>query len=163
MAGAADSSARARERESAPTKPLRRDPGPRERESAVITCTSIGGGVHVAMRGDFLKVHADHNWHYKLYTHRRVNALLYLSQKDWSEDWGGHLEMWDEDMTGPQSSIAPFFNRLVVFETTDKTNHGRPNPLECPEGVFRKALNLYYYTSKRDEAETTDPDFSFYR
>lgn len=123
----------------------------------------IGGGVHVAMRGDFLKVHADHNWHYKLYTHRRVNALLYLSQKDWNEDWGGHLEMWDEDMNGPQSSIAPFFNRLVVFETTDKTNHGRPNPLECPEGVFRKALNLYYYTSKRDEAETTDPHFTLYR
>tara|TARA_B100001093_G_scaffold520372_1_gene615175 strand:- start:8774 stop:9559 length:786 start_codon:yes stop_codon:yes gene_type:complete len=123
----------------------------------------IGGGIHVAMKGDFLKVHADHNWHYKLYTHRRVNALLYLSQKDWIEDWGGHLEMWDEKMTGPQASIAPFFNRLVVFETTDKTNHGRPDPLNCPEGVYRKALNLYYYTSKRDNAEISDPHFTLYR
>ena len=58
----------------------------------------------------FPKVHADHNWHYKLYTHRRVNALLYLSQKDWKEEWGGHLEMWDENMKGCQASIAPFFN-----------------------------------------------------
>ncbi len=123
----------------------------------------IGGGVHVAMRGDFLKVHADHNWHYKLYTHRRVNALLYLSQKDWKEEWGGHLEMWDEDMKGCQASIAPFFNRLVVFETTDKTNHGRPTPLDCPKGEYRKALNLYYYTSKRDDAEISDPHFTLYR
>jgi len=38
----------------------------------------IGGGIHLSGPGDFLKIHADFNWHHKLQAYRRVNALLYL-------------------------------------------------------------------------------------
>ncbi len=60
----------------------------------------IGGGVHLSGPGDFLKIHADFNWHHKLQAYRRVNALLYLSET-WEEEWGGAIEFWDREMTGP--------------------------------------------------------------
>jgi len=41
----------------------------------------IGGGAHMSGAGDFLNIHADFNWHHKLQAHRRVNALLYLSDR----------------------------------------------------------------------------------
>ena len=58
----------------------------------------IGGGVHISGRGDFLKIHADFNWHHKLQAYRRVNALLYLSD-DWQPEWEGAIEFWDREMT----------------------------------------------------------------
>ncbi len=122
----------------------------------------IGGGTHVSINGSYLKIHADFNWHDKLMLHRRLNALLYLNE-DWDESWGGALELWNKDMTRPVRSIAPMLNRLLVFTTTDDSNHGHPEPLMTPPGVCRKTLNLYYYTSKRDEAEINDPHFTLYK
>jgi hypothetical protein len=122
----------------------------------------IGGGPHLAGRGDFLNIHADFNWHHKLQAHRRVNVLIYLNT-GWQEDWGGHLELWDRGMTRRVKSILPIFNRMVAFKVADDSNHGQPQPLRCPQGVYRKALNLYYYTARRDEAEITDPHFTLYK
>src|SRR5688572_6732331 len=76
----------------------------------------IGGGVHISGTGDFLKVHADFNWHHKLQAYRRVNALLYLSD-DWKPEWKGALEFWNKEMTKAEVSSLPIFNRLVVFST----------------------------------------------
>src|ERR1043166_5288927 len=88
----------------------------------------IGGGAMVSGHGDFLKVHADFNWHHKIQAHRRVNALLYLTP-DWRTEWRGDLELWPTDGDGPLTSISPQFNRLVVFAVTDHANHGQPTPL----------------------------------
>jgi Rps23 Pro-64 3,4-dihydroxylase Tpa1-like proline 4-hydroxylase len=122
----------------------------------------IGGGPHLAGRGDFLNIHADFNWHHKLQAHRRVNVLVYLNP-GWQEAWGGHLELWDQSMTRKVHSILPLFNRMVAFKVADDSNHGQPEPLQCPPGVYRKALNLYYYTTRRDETEITDPHFTMYK
>jgi hypothetical protein len=122
----------------------------------------IGGGPHLAGRGDFLNVHADFNWHHKLQAHRRVNALLYLNE-GWRAEWGGALELWTADMGRRVTSLLPLFNRLVVFDVGEASNHGQPEPLRCPPDVYRKALNLYYYTTRRDEAETEQPHFTVYR
>lgn len=121
----------------------------------------VGGGVHVSARGDFLKVHADFNWHHKLQAHRRVNALLYLSE-EWDDSWGGATELWPRDMSGPAVAVTPSFNRLLVFSTSEESNHGQPTPNACPDGVLRKVLNLYYYTSHRDD-EQADPHFTLYK
>jgi Rps23 Pro-64 3,4-dihydroxylase Tpa1-like proline 4-hydroxylase len=63
----------------------------------------IGGGAHLSGRGDFLKAHADFNWHHKLQVYRRVNALWYLSD-EWDESWGGHwssgTRIWHVPWTG---------------------------------------------------------------
>lgn len=123
----------------------------------------IGGGAHMASRGDFLKVHADFNWHHKLQAHRRVNALLYLNES-WREEWGGALEFWNKDMTESVVSILPLFNRLAIFNVGLDSNHGQPRPNECPENEHRKALNLYYYTTHRnDEEQAADPHFTLYK
>ena len=55
-----------------------------------------GGGLHQIERGGFLKVHADFNHHSRLDLERRLNLLLYLN-RDWREEWGGQLELWDTD------------------------------------------------------------------
>jgi len=42
-----------------------------------------------------------------------------------------------------------------VFGTTDFTFHGHPNPLQCPEGMTRKSLALYYFTNGRPSEEVS--------
>jgi Rps23 Pro-64 3,4-dihydroxylase Tpa1-like proline 4-hydroxylase len=111
-----------------------------------------GGGLHQIERGGFLKVHADFNHHPRLDLERRLNLLLYLN-RDWRDEWGGHLELWDTSMTAVVQRIAPVFNRCVVFSTTSFAYHGHPDPLQCPEGVTRKSMALYYYTKDRPAEE----------
>ena len=57
-----------------------------------------GGGLHEIRRGGFLKIHADFNRHPEWQLDRRLNVLLFLN-KDWSESYGGHFELWDRQMT----------------------------------------------------------------
>lgn len=113
----------------------------------------LGGGLHQIERGGYLKMHVDFNRHEKLHLDRRLNLLLYLN-KDWKEEYGGYLELWDKDMTGCKKKILPIFNRLVIFSTTDFSYHGHPEPLTCPEGRTRKSLALYYYSNGRPDKET---------
>jgi len=123
----------------------------------------MAGGVHASERGDFLNIHADYNWHHKLQAHRRCNALLYLSE-EWSEEWGGATELWARDMSEKVVSVSPTFNRLLVFNTGEDSNHGAPVPNSSPPGVVRKVLNLYYYTSRReDEHADALPHFTLYK
>ena len=114
-----------------------------------------GGGMHQIERGGKLGVHVDFNRHVEFGLDRRLNVLLYLN-REWREDYGGHLELWDQDMKSCVQRVAPVFNRLVVFSTTDTSWHGHPDPLACPEEVTRKSLALYYYTNGRPELERSD-------
>lgn len=113
----------------------------------------VGGGLHQIQRGGLLKIHADFNRHSSLRLDRRLNLLVYLN-RDWKEEYGGHLELWDRGMTHCVRKVLPVFNRSVLFSTTDDAYHGHPQPLTCPEGWTRKSLALYYYTAGRptDEA-----------
>ena len=115
-----------------------------------------GGGLHQITRGGYLKIHADFNVHEKLRLDRRLNLLLYLNQ-DWKEEYGGHLELWNRDMSRCEKRVLPIFNRCVVFNTTDYSYHGHPEPLACPESLTRKSLALYYYSNGRPSEETSDP------
>jgi len=108
----------------------------------------LGGGLHQIVRGGMLKVHADFNHHKKLNLERRTNLLVYLN-RDWKEEYGGHLELWNREMTRCVKRVLPVFNRCVVFSTTDFSYHGHPVPLTCPEGWSRKSIAMYYYTNGR--------------
>lgn len=112
----------------------------------------VGGGLHQIQPGGFLKIHADFNRHLKLKLDRRLNLLIYLNE-DWQEEWGGALELWEKDMSKCAHKIFPIFNRAVVFETTDFSFHGHPDPLACPPGRTRKSLALYYYSNGRPAEE----------
>jgi Rps23 Pro-64 3,4-dihydroxylase Tpa1-like proline 4-hydroxylase len=115
-----------------------------------------GGGLHRIEPGGFLKVHADFNVHPKLKLDRRLNVLVYLN-REWRDEYGGHLELWDRDKTTCRAKILPLFNRTVIFSTTDTSFHGHPHPLTSPAGTSRKSVSLYYYTAGRPESERSAP------
>jgi hypothetical protein len=121
----------------------------------------IGGGAMATGRDQFLKIHADFNWHHKLQAHRRLNVLLYLTP-DWQNEWGGQLELWSKDMSS-RVQIAPIFNRAVIFEVTDDSNHGQPQPLQTPLSIYRRVFSAFYYTARKDDAEWNDPHFTLYK
>ncbi len=107
-----------------------------------------GAGLHEIKRGGFLNVHTDFLSHTKKPNwSRQINLLLYFN-KNWQKDWNGELELWDADMTHSVKSIAPVFNRCVIFQTREKSFHGHPAKLQCPPEVSRKSIALYYF---RDE------------
>jgi hypothetical protein len=121
-----------------------------------------GGGLHQIVRGGKLGVHTDFNKHRAYDLDRRLNLLLYLN-KDWREEYGGHLQLWDSEMTRCEARVAPLFNRVMIFGTTDFTYHGHPDPLGCPEGMTRKSLALYYFTNGRPTEEVSGEHSTLFR
>ena len=121
-----------------------------------------GAGPHQIERGGFLKVHVDFNWHPLLKLDRRLNLLVYLN-KDWKEEYGGHLELWNRDVSRCEQKVLPVYNRTVVFSTTDFSYHGHPEPLACPEGWTRKSVSFYYYSNGRPDSERSAPHDTIFR
>ena len=121
-----------------------------------------GGGLHCMERGGKLDVHADFNIHPGTGLYRRLNAILFLN-KGWEEAWGGALEFWNGDMTECVTKVYPTFNRLVIFNVTDKSFHGLPDAMECPEGTLRKSIAWYYYTKDRPEEEKAPIHSTLYK
>jgi hypothetical protein len=111
-----------------------------------------GGGLHQIKRGGNLEVHADFNYHAKLKLDRRINVLIYMN-KDWKEEYGGHFELWNKEMTHAEQKILPLFNRCAIFSTTSTSYHGHPTPLACPPERTRKSIATYYYSNGRPEEE----------
>lgn len=116
--------------------------------------TLLGGGLHQSCAGAFLNVHIDYNQHHTTKLHRRLNVLVYLN-KDWKDNYEGHLELWDLTKSNGKmiKKIAPTFNRCVIFETNEVSFHGHPKPLSTPPGVTRKSIATYYYTASRPVQE----------
>ena len=121
-----------------------------------------GGGVHRILSGGKLSVHADYNFHPLTKLHRRVNLLLYIN-KDWKEEWGGDLQLWNKDMSMCVKKILPIFNRAVIFNITSDAYHGHPGPLKSPEGIDRLSFALYYFTKERPVEEITDPHMAVWK
>ena len=107
-----------------------------------------GGGLHEIKKGGILKIHTDFSKHPFLELDRRINVLIYLN-KNWKEEYGGHLEMWDQDMLECKNKILPGFNKMVIFSTNDFSNHGHPDPVTCPPDISRKSIALYYFSNGR--------------
>lgn len=105
-----------------------------------------GGGFHQILSGGKLSVHTDFNDLKQLNIYRRINVLFYLN-KNWKESYNGNLELWNEGCQECVKSIAPTFNKLVVFDTDKVSFHGHPKPLNTPESITRKSIALYYYTA----------------
>jgi hypothetical protein len=109
-----------------------------------------GGGLHQSTRGGFLNMHADFTVHPHNRTwQRRANILLYLNE-DWKAEYGGALELWSADMKECVEKVSPIANRVLIFTTDATSFHGHPEPMQCPEGVSRRSLALYYFTVEED-------------
>lgn len=107
-----------------------------------------GGGFHEIARDGKLGIHADFRIQNQLHLNRRLNVLIYLN-KNWKQEYGGELEIWDREMSGKVKGIEPVFNRCVIFNTDADSYHGHPDPLNTPDAITRKSLALYYYTASK--------------
>ena len=103
-----------------------------------------GAGVHQGKNGSFLDIHVDFSVHPILNLHRRLNLLIFLN-KNWKEEYGGLLELWNKDVSVMEKSVMPSFNRAVIFETTDTSYHGY-DVIHIPENETRKSIYSYYYS-----------------
>jgi Rps23 Pro-64 3,4-dihydroxylase Tpa1-like proline 4-hydroxylase len=103
-----------------------------------------GGGIHETNSGGHLDVHVDFNYNRPLGMHRRLNILVYFN-KDWREEFGGYLDLWDKEVKHCVGRIAPVFNRAAGFATSTISWHG-VTPICCPPGRMRKSFAAYYYT-----------------
>lgn len=105
-----------------------------------------GAGIHSILPGGKLDIHKDFSIHPKLKLYRRVNLIIYMN-KVWQDEWNGHLELWNKDMTKCEVKVAPLLNRAVIFKTDGPAFHGHPEELKCPEGITRDSFSFYYYTA----------------
>ena len=117
-----------------------------------------GAGLHAHPRHGRLQIHLDYEKHPHSGKERRLNVILFLS-KDWKEEWNGHNELWNQELSECQRKTAVQFNRAILFKTNDISYHGVPEQIQCPENVFRKSLAYYYVsplssdTSQKKEKE----------
>jgi hypothetical protein len=116
-----------------------------------------GGGLHIHGTGGKLNVHLDYSIHPKLKLQRKLNLIIYLAE-DWNTEWGGSLEFWSHNQAKnkPENKIVTIdniFNRAILFDTTQNSWHGFPEPLTCPEGKYRKSLAVYYLTDPPEEID----------
>ena len=89
-------------------------------------------------------MHVDFNYIESRKLHRRLNLLLYLNPV-WDEQWGGHIQLWDKDVTDCRQAFAPALNRCVIFETSDISFHG-VTPVTAAAPFPRQSFATYYYT-----------------
>ena len=126
----------------------------------------VGGGTHENIDRQELDAHVDFNLHPKTRLHRRLNLILFLNT-EWSEDWGGQLQLHRNPWLPPEEddirSVKPLANRCVLFETTETSWHGFPEIRIPPDkkGVTRRSVAVYYYTRTRSPEET-GPEHSTY-
>jgi Rps23 Pro-64 3,4-dihydroxylase Tpa1-like proline 4-hydroxylase len=104
----------------------------------------VGGGLHQTGPRGRLDVHVDFNYIEARKLHRRLNILIYFND-GWLPEWGGQLELWNRDVSQCAHSLDPFFNRCVIFETSEISYHG-VREVTCPAEVVRRSFAGYYYT-----------------
>lgn len=125
----------------------------------------LGGGTHENKDGMALDAHVDFNYHPSERWHRRLNLIVYLNH-GWEEAWGGCLELFRDPHADhrPSSSIAPVFNRCVIFETSERSWHAF-NRIRLPQersGTTRRSIALYFYTKDRPAEEIAPRHTTYY-
>jgi Rps23 Pro-64 3,4-dihydroxylase Tpa1-like proline 4-hydroxylase len=113
-----------------------------------------GGGWHAHAQGGKLNTHLDYSIHPKLGKERILNLIIYITP-DWKEEWNGALGFWKDDNGTPGelvTRIPNLFNRAVIFDTSQRSWHGLPDPVESPKEKVRNSMAVYYLCEPRKEA-----------
>src|SRR5690606_34215472 len=72
-----------------------------------------GGGYSCIPPGGFFNVHVDRNVAYETGLLRRLAFIVYLN-KAWRPEYGGQLELWNQDGTQREVVVEPAFNRAIL-------------------------------------------------
>lgn len=123
-----------------------------------------GAGIHLHPRGGRLNMHLDYEKHPISGKQRRINFILYMN-KEWNESWNGATELWDSKMIHCVKKIQVNFNTALIFQTNEISWHGLPDPINCPEGMFRKSIAYYYISPliSKDDKNKVGSDKNGYR
>lgn len=100
------------------------------------------GGLSMMFHRDFLNPHIDNSHEATRSKYRRINLLYYVSP-GWKQEYGGNLELWDEEVTKPVT-ITSAFNRLVLMETNKGSWHSVSPVVE--ETGARCCVSNYYFS-----------------
>ncbi len=115
-------------------------------------------GVHLYEPGDKLDINTDAGIHPILNKKKHCTLGIYLSF-DYKEEQGCHLEIWrgtsvleNPVLLEKAKSIAPIYNRMILFNCTDKAWHGNPEPLLEVEGSSTRRIFITISYLSDDES-----------
>ena len=103
--------------------------------------TLYAGGLSAMRKNNFLSPHIDNSHDGGRELYRTMNLLYYVTP-DWEVDFGGNLQLWDQEVTHSQT-IHSRFNRLVLMETTPTSWHSVSKVVG--EGT-RCCVSNYYFS-----------------
>lgn len=114
-------------------------------------------GIHKYINGDYLDIHSDAGIHPINSMKKHVTLGIYLS-KNWCEDNGGHLEIWEGESVLQDNvkinkcinKVLPSFNKLILFNNTNNAWHGNPHPVKCDNNSTRIFVTLSYLSNEYD-------------
>jgi hypothetical protein len=99
------------------------------------------GGVTAMLPGDFMCPHLDNSHDYKRLRRREI-VILYYFTPFWRDDYGGHLELWNDERAAAPRKFEYRPNRIVMMETTDQSWHSI-TPIVGP--MPRNSFTSYFY------------------
>lgn len=79
------------------------------------------GGLSAMAKGHYLGPHIDNSHEASRKYYRTLNLLYYVTP-DWKLEYGGNLELWNNDVK-KNTTIVSAFNRLAIMETTPTSWH----------------------------------------
>ena len=104
-------------------------------------------GLRGMLNGSHQHVHSDAVTHPITGLRKRLSMLLYLN-KCWKTEFNGCLEIWNDEMTHCVEKIEPLFNRLVIFECTEKSYHGVPETINFKNDEKMRMSLITSYMSR---------------
>jgi hypothetical protein len=104
-------------------------------------------GVHKFKNGDKLDIHLDAGLHPHSYNKKQITLGIYLTSENWSTENRGNMEFWEGDeknITKKAVELEPKFNRMILFNNTDNSWHGSPDPVISNNTQHRIFITMSY-------------------
>lgn len=104
-------------------------------------------GIHKFKNGDHLDIHLDAEVHPATEQKKQLTLGIYMTTQNWTVGNGGNIELWEGDSTSIKEckvSLEPLFNRMILFDNSDNSWHGSPNPISCDDDKHRIFVTLSY-------------------
>jgi Rps23 Pro-64 3,4-dihydroxylase Tpa1-like proline 4-hydroxylase len=108
------------------------------------------GGITLMAQGDFLNPHIDNSHDGERRLYRTLNLLYYVTP-GWKPEYGGNLELWDDDVRSA-ITLPSLFNRLVIMETN---RHSWHSVSPVAHDGRRCCVSNYYFSARSPEG----PDY----